>query len=111
MYLNLLIIQLIIVYIIDISGISNYIKKWVYNYFFKKSKLKMKYYDLELKPFLCSMCETWWISVIYVLIVDPSILNIGYAALMSFMAPISSEILMTIKDVILNILNKISRMI
>ncbi len=109
MYLDLFIIQLIIVYIIDISGISNYIKKWVYNYFFKNSKLKMKYYDLELKPFLCSTCESWWICLGYVLIVDPSILNVGYAALMSFIAPISSEIILTIKDLILNLLQRINK--
>ena len=110
MYLDLLIIQLIIVYIIDISGISNYIKKWIYNYFFKKMKLKIKYYDLELKPFLCSLCMSHHLLLIYLIILGNfSIINYGYVCLLSFMAPVSSEILLTIRDIILNILQKINK--
>lgn len=112
MYLDLFIIQLIIVYIIDISGISNYIKKWVYNYFFKNSKLKMKYYDLELKPFLCSTCMTHHLLLIYLIIFGEfELLNYAFVCLLSYSATISMNLLFLIKELSDKIIDKINRII
>lgn len=74
----------IIVYIIDISGVIEEIKK----YLFKLIKGKnVEYYGYSLKPFDCSLCMTFWIIIIYLIYNNISIIeSIFYGTLYSFIS-------------------------
>lgn len=105
--LNLLIIQLIIVFIVDLSGVMEHIKKRIWKWL----KGEKPYKDFEFKPFTCSTCMGWWIGLIYIICTGHfTILFIGYVALLSFLAPTFSNLLQLIKDILDYILWKISQM-
>lgn len=64
--INLILIALICVFIIDISGAIDSLKsgiKWVL------TKGKMNGSDYRLKPIDCSLCSTFWASIIYLLVI------------------------------------------
>ena len=62
--LSLLLIQLIVVFIVDISGAVDSLKsalKWIL------TKGAMSNSNYILKPFDCSLCCTFWATLIYLL--------------------------------------------
>jgi len=64
--INLLLIAFICVFIVDISGAIDSLKsaiKWVI------TKGVMKDSNYTLKPFDCSLCCTFWASLIYLLVI------------------------------------------
>lgn len=64
--INLFLICVICVFIVDISGAVESLKsgiKWLL------TKGKMSNSDYTLKPFDCSLCMTFWASIIYLLII------------------------------------------
>lgn len=64
--LNLFLIALICVFIVDISGAIDSLKsglKWLL------TKGKMKDSNYRLKPIDCSLCCTFWASMIYLLVI------------------------------------------
>ena len=96
MILNLFILTCIIVFIIDLSGIitemENILSKWL------KAKI------LIPKPFSCSLCLTWWIGLLYLLVYGKfTIICIGYVALLSLLTTTIYNGLLMIRD----LLNKI----
>lgn len=96
MMLKLLILTCIIVFIIDLSGIitemENILSKWL------KAKI------LIPKPFSCSLCLTWWIGLLYLLVYGKfTIIWIGYVALLSLLTTTIYNGLLMIRD----LLNKI----
>lgn len=62
--LDLFFIQVIVVFIVDISGVADTFKSLV-KYIVTKGKMKDSNYDL--KPWTCSLCMTWWTGIIYLL--------------------------------------------
>ena len=103
--MNLLYIAIIVVYAIDVSGFYNeatsVISGWLTNGMIKK--------PIELKPFSCSLCMTFWVSVIYLLIVHSFTLKyVVLACLMSFITPVISSVLFTLRDALLFLINKIN---
>ena len=63
--INLIFINIAIVFLIDQSGFINEFKSWL-----KKVLTKGKMSDpgYSLKPFDCSLCMTFWVSLIYLLV-------------------------------------------
>ena len=61
--LNLILIQIITVFIVDLSGIIDTLKKLLWKKFVKIGD----YHNLSIKPFDCSLCSTFWICIIYLL--------------------------------------------
>lgn len=107
LYLNLLIIQLVMVFILDLSGIMLYIKKWIWRIFIGR-KTEHLSYKLSLKPLDCSLCLYHHLSLLYLLILGQfSILNYGYICLLAFMTPVTGSLLLNIKDFLTRIINKI----
>lgn len=99
-YLNLLIIQLIIVFIIDISGFIDDGIEPALARFFNRKKVKLK------KPFSCSLCMTTWIGLIYILIMGQfNIIMIGYVFLLAFLTPIAYNFLLMIREALTKITN------
>lgn len=97
-YINLLILQLIIVFIIDLSGfIEDGIEPMLAK-FLKQRKVKLK------KPFCCSLCMTTWIGLIYILIKGCfTIPMIGYVLLLAFLTPIANNLLIMVREALIKI--------
>lgn len=94
--INLLILQLIVVFIVDLSGVMTHIKKWIWKWLKGKDK---PYKDFSLKPLDCSLCSTWWTGLIYLLIIHSfTIPYIAYVALLAFLASTAASLLQLIKD-------------
>ena len=99
--INLLLITTILVFIIDLSGykksVKTFLKKWL-----KTNK------DIVIKPFMCSLCMTFWTGIIYALIMHSLTIPIfAYITLLSFMTPVIRDILKLIQDFIIAVINAI----
>ena len=91
MLINLLIITCLIVFVIDLSGFVDSAEDALSKWLGHTAKIP--------KPFSCSLCMTWWIGLVY-LIISSSMtwLWIGGVALCSFLTPVIGEVLMTVRD-------------
>ena len=100
--LSLLLIQVIVVFIVDISGAIESLKsglKWVL------TKGAMKGSDYDLKPFSCSLCSTWCACLIYLLVTGH--FTIPYIAFVAFQCTFCAQI----KDTILCVGDLITKVI
>lgn len=93
--LNLLLINFITVFIIDQSGAVDSFKSGL------KSILtsgKMKNPDYALKPFDCSLCSTFWLSLIYLIVTNHiSIIFFALACLNSYMSQFTNDLFILFK--------------
>ena len=97
--LDLLIITAIIVFVVDLSGIILVLKKKLWKTLYGIIPFKE---DWSLKPFDCSLCMTFWIGLIYLIITGSfTIPFIGYVCLLSFLTPVIQEILLITKDLLI----------
>lgn len=114
--LTLLTIQLILVYIIDLSGVMISIKRLIWRILVGSKTIYLAD-NIEFKPFTCSKCMTWWISLLFILFFIPFtninilIFWIGYAALLSYMSTTSLNLLILIKDTLDSIIIKLNDML
>ena len=105
MILNLLLIQFIVVFIVDISGFIDTVKE-------KLSKLltnnRIVTTNYSIRPFDCSLCANFWISLIYLLVTNQfTISYIAFVCLMSGTTILTKDIFFTLSDCITIILQKI----
>ena len=106
MIIDLILIQLIIVFIIDLSGAVESFKLFISKHL---TKNKIVTTNFSIKPFDCSLCSTWWIGLIYLLICHSfTIPYIALVALLSYLTPLSSSILLLIKDLAIFLINKLN---
>ena len=110
--LTLLTIQLILVYIIDLSGVMISIKRLIWRIIFGSKTINLAD-NIEIKPFTCSRCMTWWLCLLYIIIFIPItvysfIFWLGYAALLSYMSTTSLNFLVLIKDTLDSIIIKLN---
>lgn len=106
MIIDLILIQLIIVFIIDLSGAVESFKLFISKIL---TKGKIQTTNFDLRPFTCSLCSTWWIGLIYLLVCHSfTIPYIALVALLSFLTPLSSSILLLIKDLAIFLVNKLN---
>lgn len=103
-YLNLLMISLVLVFIIDISGVVDHIKRLVWRWVYKG---KHEYRDFEAKPFDCSLCATWWCGLIYLCFTHLSFVNVAYVALLAYATPIFKDLLTLVKDFAIKLIDTI----
>jgi hypothetical protein len=99
---NLIKILLIVVFIVDYSGVVLYIKKLIWK-LLNGNKIPFKWF--ELKPFDCSLCMSFWTLIIYCLFNNYGILNsifIGVigAYLASFLSDLLNYIFYIYKKII-----------
>lgn len=106
--LNLLLIQLIVVFIVDLSGIIDTIKHFIWKRWIKIGN----YQSISLKPFSCSLCSTWWCCLIYLLITSNlNLLTIAITALLAFLAGTLGDFLLWCKDAITKFINLLYKLI
>lgn len=94
--INLTILSFILVFIIDKSGVIDSIKHFIGKY------LGIK--DVQLKPFECSLCMTFWTDLIYLAFF--STFNLYYFLYTCFLA-FSTPLIGYAYDVIYNFIEKI----
>lgn len=102
--INLLCIQIIIVFIIDLSGVVDYIQPLVWKWLFPKLPYKE---SVVIKPWFCSLCMTWWSGILYILITGFTWKLLLYVALLAYFTPVTKDLLIIIKELIIKLLNKI----
>lgn len=62
----------------------------------------------DLKPFSCSLCMSWWTNLIYIIAAGCFSVQMLFTILfISWLTPITNDILTLVKTLILKILNKI----
>lgn len=105
-YLNLFLISLLLVFIIDISGVMDHIKRMVWRWVFK-DRPGQTYQDFEFKPFSCSLCMTWWCGLIYLCFAGLSWVNVAYVAFLAYFTPIWKDLLYLVKDFITKMIDAI----
>ena len=96
--LKLLVLQLIIVFIIDLSGFIDDGIEPALAKIFKKNKVTLK------KPWSCSLCMTTWTGLLYLIITGHfTLFMVGYVLLLAYLTPVSYNILITIKEALIKI--------
>ena len=107
--INLLYISIIICYVVDISGVVDNIKKFIWKFIIGKN-VEYKYFSF--KPFDCSRCMIFWAGLIYLICVSQfTLFNICLVCLFSFLSIQITDIYMLINDIFYFIINKVRKLI
>ena len=99
--INLILLQIIIVFIIDLSGIIPTIKHIISSYLTKK---QISTDNFSIRPLDCSLCMMHWIGLIYIVCVDFSMTNYCIICILSLLTTPIANLLLSIKDRLNNIL-------
>ena len=103
-YLNLLCIAVIVVFLIDISGIVDTVKGWIWKWIVRDKPYK----NFQLKPFDCSLCMTHHICLLFALITGQfSLLIWMYICGLAMMAKVIRGALVLVSDILIKAINKI----
>ena len=98
-YIDLFEITVIVVIVVDISGFIDSIKAFV-------GKV-LHINNVSLKPFDCSFCLNWWVSLGYLVITNQlSITAVMVALLLSTMTPIIKDAIYLVRDLLGKIISK-----
>lgn len=91
---------LVTIYIVDLSGFTETWLSFLSHY--KGRKIT------ELKPFSCSLCMVWWMSLIFLLATGNFTLPfIAFSALLSLMSVPFGQLLILLREATLKVINKI----
>lgn len=101
--INLLCIQIILVFIIDLSGVIDHLSSLVWKWL--NPGLPYKGWMIPLVS--CSLCSTWWAGIIYILITGFTWKLLLYVALLAYFTPVTKDILIASKELLIKIINKI----
>lgn len=72
-----------------------------------RGKFRKPFY---VKPFCCSLCMTWWSSVVYLLLTHSvSVLALGYVLGLAFFTPTIKDVLLLVRDMLAKGVNEIYR--
>ena len=104
-YLNLLIINLVVILIVDISGfvpnLKRFISKWL-------TKDRITTTEFSLKPFDCSFCMTFWSLLLYIAVTQQfTFINILGVVTITLFTDVTKQLLLLIKDLLLKMIDTI----
>ena len=100
---DIFLITIIVCFIVDVSGfINDGVKPFVAWLINRKSTVKVKPENINIgKPFSCSLCLTFWLSIIYIIVTNQfSLMNLVFICLLALLSSNISEAMMQIKDFI-----------
>lgn len=100
--LNCLLITIFFVIVIDqqhfVDEITEIISGWMTNGKIKK--------PIQIKPFSCSTCMSWWITLIYIIVIGKfTIPMIVYILFLSWTTPIINSIFTLLKNAVIKFIN------
>ena len=102
--IDILLLAVIVVIIIDISGITDSIKSLIKRIVTKGMMSDPNY---SLKPLDCSFCITFWSGVVYMLITHSlSLWMTAYLLGICVLTPVIKDIFILIRETLLKIINK-----
>lgn len=105
MYIDLLLITIISVLLIDHTGFFRSMLDILWKNCSGTSKpLPDDLYWTDISPFLkpleCSLCTSFWLGLIYLLVTaNLNLLSFAYLLLLSIMTPFISDLIQLIKDI------------
>lgn len=100
--INLLCMTLTIVFVIDLSGAVDTLKQLISRML---TNNKISSTNFNLKPFDCSLCTTWWMGLIYLLVTGTfTYPMVAFVALLAFLADVFTNILLLLKDGIITLI-------
>lgn len=105
-YTDILAIAFIYVFLLDISDGVDALKRFLWNRLFKN----VPYPDtgISIKPFDCSLCLTWWTSLLYIVVTNNiSFTIVCYVAIISSMTTTIRDIYCILQNILQKILKKI----
>lgn len=98
---DLICIQWLVVFIVDLSGIVDTFKS-VLARFLTQGAVDTSNY--RLKPFDCSLCSTFWCCLIYLIITGTfSIPLLAFVGILAWTADNTKNILITIRETLIKI--------
>lgn len=93
-YLQLLLLAWVVVFIIDLSGVTASVSGWM------GRQLR--------KPFSCSLCMTWWLGLVWSACAGSFAWpTVAYVAALAYLTPVFGTVATGIRDLLLRLLNKI----
>ena len=103
MYLEIFLTALILVYGIDILGFAEEMKIKLFKFVKGKNVIYRPY---SLRPLDCSLCLSFWVGILILIFnLKLTIINIAYVCLVSFFTPQYKDVLLTVQDMVQNIIN------
>lgn len=107
-YCICLAISLICVLVIDqfhfVDEVTTIISGWISNGQIKR--------PMSIKPFSCSLCMTFWLSLIYIIVVNQfSVWMVLYILLLCYVTPIENQLFTLLKGLITKFLDWIGNII
>lgn len=103
--LDLLFIQFIIVFIVDLSGFVDTMKE-KFSSLLTKGRIKSS--DYRIRPFDCSLCAMFWVGLVYLLFTHQfTIPLIAYVCGLSITTTITKDLYYTFYELICKLLNKL----
>lgn len=104
-FIILLLITIATVIVIDLTDFVDSVKRGIWKWVWKE---KREYRDFSLKPFDCSLCASWWIGLLYLIISGTLTLPlVVYQLFLSYLTPIIKDVIQMIKDMCVRILDMI----
>lgn len=97
--INILLISIIMVFIIDLSGIidemEHALAKWL-----NKKEVHIP------KPWSCSLCTSFWTGLLYLILTNTfTIPTITYVCMIAFLTPVTNAFLTLLKNIMIKAIN------
>lgn len=103
--LDLFLIAVIVVIIIDISGITLSIKSSIKRLL---TRGRMSDPNYSLKPLDCSFCMTFWTGLVWLLVTHSfSLWMLTYLLLLCVMTPVIMDVIILIRELFIKIIKKL----
>lgn len=103
--LNLLIINLLIILIIDLSGFVPSLKRLISK---TLTKNKINTDEFRIKPFDCSYCMTFWCLMLYLLIIGEFTLPYLFTVIViTHFTDVTKQLMVLSRDLLIKLINKI----
>lgn len=107
--IELLCIQLVAVFIVDLSGIVDSLKRAVWRF---AKGAAVPFQPFRLKPLDCSLCVTFWACLLYLLFAGRFSLPLfAYVCALAYLTPAAGSLLRIVKDAAGALLNWIETQI
>lgn len=103
-YLELLCLQLVTVFIVDLSGIVGTVKRVVWRFAHGRAPFQ----DFRLKPLDCSLCMTFWGTLLYSLFAGAFSMPVFvYCCILAYLTTVAASALAFLRDLLATIVNKL----
>ena len=104
MIADILLIAVIAVTIIDIAQFPFEIEKIYWRWLFRNEQVKPDFKPFNLRPFTCSLCTSFWTSIIYLLITSQlSLFSIAITLIISVFTPQIADFIRLCQDAVTTI--------